>query len=42
MLAQLGVAARTSARSLLELGMSHVEADQANDTGLNARFTVNF
>ncbi len=41
-LAQLGVAARTSARSLLELGMSHVESDQANDTGLNARFTVNF
>lgn len=41
-LSQVGLAARTSANSLLELGMSHVESDQASDTGLNARFTVNF
>lgn len=42
LLAEFGVAARTSANSLLELGVSHLESDDAVDTGVNARFTINF
>lgn len=42
LLSHVGLAARTSTNSLLELGLSHMESDQASDTGLNARFTVNF
>src|SRR5690606_17931028 len=42
LLLQIGAAARLSANSQLDLGLSHVDADVANDTGINARFTVNF
>ncbi|WP_233198857.1 MULTISPECIES: autotransporter outer membrane beta-barrel domain-containing protein [Luteimonas] len=41
-LVELGIAARTSANSLLELGYSGVLADDARDHGANARFSVQF
>ncbi|MCD9026935.1 S8 family serine peptidase [Luteimonas sp. BDR2-5] len=41
-LVELGIAARTSANSLLELGYSGVLSDEARDHGANARFSVQF
>lgn len=41
-LAELGVAARLSANTLLELGYTGMLADEGHDTGLNARFSVQF
>ena len=41
-LTELGVAARLSANSLLELGYTSMLADEGHDTGLNARFSVQF
>ncbi len=41
-LVELGIAARTSTNSLLELGYSGVLADEARDHGANARFSVQF
>ncbi|PJK11997.1 autotransporter outer membrane beta-barrel domain-containing protein, partial [Lysobacteraceae bacterium NML95-0200] len=40
--ADLGVAARLSARSLLEVGYSGQYADEGNDHGAHARFTFKF
>lgn len=41
-LTELGVAARLSANSLLELGYTSMLADEGHDSGLNARFSVQF
>ncbi|MGB3394499.1 MAG: autotransporter domain-containing protein [Stenotrophomonas sp.] len=41
-LAELGLAARLSANSLLELGYTGMLADEGHDTGVNARFSVKF
>ncbi|WP_250061368.1 autotransporter domain-containing protein [Stenotrophomonas mori] len=41
-LAELGVAARLSARTLLELGYTGMLASDGNDTGMNARLSVQF
>lgn len=40
--AEVGVAARTSRNSLLEFGYSGVHGDEARNHGLNARFSVQF
>ena len=40
--AEIGVAARTSSNSLLEFSYSGVHGDEARDHGLNARFSVQF
>ncbi|PJK07329.1 hypothetical protein CO612_00455, partial [Lysobacteraceae bacterium NML71-0210] len=40
--ADLGVAARMSERSLLEVGYSGQYADEGNDHGAHARFTFKF
>ena len=41
-LTELGVAARLSANSLLELGYTGTQADEGHDSGVNARFSVQF
>ncbi len=41
-LAELGIAARTSANSLLEINYSGVLSDQSRDHGLGARFSLRF
>lgn len=41
-LAEIGVAARTSANSVLEAGVSRIQGDESSDTGFNARFSINF
>ena len=41
-LTELGVAARLSANSLLELGYTSMLADEGHDSGVNARFSVQF
>ena len=41
-LLELGIAARTSANTLLEIGYSGVYADEARDHGANARFSWQF
>lgn len=42
LLAEIGLAARTSSNSVLELGYTSVDADEARDHGVNARFSVRF